>query len=437
MTASASPATVVPTGSALERPQLALRRPDLLPRLVGVTVALAPLLVPAGPGNTALADVALLATLVVALLWVSRDDIPLRLPYGPAIGLMMIGGLLGALSSDAPLDAVVPVVQDAVLLLWAAVLSLGRDHGAIVSAATRAWCTIAGWYALVMVLAYVLGSNQIAGVMAENGARAAYTFPDPNLAGNWLVVSFFMMRACCRPRNPLLRVAALSLVVVAVVFTGSNGALVTLVLGVVLAFGLERMRTQGLVGALAVLVLASAAVIAAVGYIAPRADLTAVRESASASIPLVRDSVGRSGQSGGEREQLLVEGVRLWLSGDATGVGPAQTKATLSRSQAPYVKEAHNDYLATLLERGVVGAAGLVLLLATVLLRCARLASGEVPLRHRASVPRAELLVAVLPVMVAGALFYEVLHFRHLWTWLGLLAALEAGRGSQEASAAA
>jgi hypothetical protein len=26
--------------------------------------------------------------------------------------------------------------------------------------------------------------------------------------------------------------------------------------------------------------------------------------------------------------------------------------------------------------------------------------------------------------MAGAALFYEVLHFRHLWTWLGIVAAL-------------
>ena len=38
--------------------------------------------------------------------------------------------------------------------------------------------------------------------------------------------------------------------------------------------------------------------------------------------------------------------------------------------------------------------------------------------------PRAWLLVTIAPVMAVSATFYEVEHFRHLWTWLGLLAAL-------------
>ena len=40
--------------------------------------------------------------------------------------------------------------------------------------------------------------------------------------------------------------------------------------------------------------------------------------------------------------------------------------------------------------------------------------------------PRAWVLAAILPVMAVAAGFYEVLHFRHLWTWMGLVAAIVA-----------
>ena len=41
-----------------------------------------------------------------------------------------------------------------------------------------------------------------------------------------------------------------------------------------------------------------------------------------------------------------------------------------------------------------------------------------------AVVPRVWLLIAIAPVMAVAGGFYEVLHFRHLWTWLGIIAAL-------------
>jgi len=39
-------------------------------------------------------------------------------------------------------------------------------------------------------------------------------------------------------------------------------------------------------------------------------------------------------------------------------------------------------------------------------------------------VPRFYLLVVLAPVVAVAAGFYEVLHFRHVWTWLGIVAAL-------------
>ena len=56
--------------------------------------------------------------------------------------------------------------------------------------------------------------------------------------------------------------------------------------------------------------------------------------------------------------------------------------------------------------------------------RCVRLLVDPVPARVADALPRAWLLAVVLPAMIVAASFYEVLHFRHLWTWLGLVAAL-------------
>jgi O-antigen ligase len=159
-------------------------------------------------------------------------------------------------------------------------------------------------------------------------------------------------------------------------------------------------------------------------FVGPHIDLTGIRIAAAQSVPLVRDSVGRSDGSAGEREQLFQEGTRLWFSGQGTGFGPARTKATLLAFQAPYVKEAHNDYLATLLERGPVGVIGLVLLAAATVRNLRQLWRTPLSGRWHDAVPRAWALVVTAPVVAFAGAFYEVLHFRHLWTWLGLVAAL-------------
>jgi hypothetical protein len=399
-------------------------RQGVLPVAFGTTACLLPILKPAGPGNTATADLGILVCILCGLLFAVRGRLPLRFPYAVGVGTMMLGGTVAAAVAGAPLTTVVPLLQDLLLLLWAATLALGRHDPAIIRATTTAWCRLVPVYCAVVVVAYVIGLSALSGVNARDGSRASYTFDDPNLAGNYLVASLFMMAACQRPRSSGLRRASYALVIVAIAFTGSNGAMLTLVVGVGLAFALLRYRAKGtLAGLLALSALAAGGAFIAV-IVMPRVNMDSVREEAASSVPLLRDSVGRSGGSTSERETILLEGSRLYLGGDALGYGPALTKTTLERTQAPYVKEAHNDYLATLLERGALGAVGLLLLGFAIGSRSIRVAVGAVPEQLVDVVPRAWLLAVLFPVMAVAGSFYEVLHFRHLWTWLGILAAV-------------
>jgi O-antigen ligase len=402
----------------------AVRRSDALAAMVGLTVCLLPFLTPPGPGNTAAADAGIMMCIVLAVLWTAKEQLAIRLPYLVGVFGLVLGGALAAILAHAPITSALTLLTDLLLLAWAAVLALGRHTVAIVAVATRAWARVATVYSGVMVVAYALGIDPLTGVTAKDGVRASYTFADPNLAGNYLVVSLFVIAACQHPRSPGVRRIAYVLVLLAIGFTGSNGAMVTLFLGTGLAIALSRYRRSGAIaGATA---LAACAMVAGlfVGLVMPHVDVNAIREQAAGSIPLLRDSFGRSGSSTSERATIVREGTRLFLQGDATGYGPSQTKATLQSNQAPYVKEAHNDYLATLLERGFIGALGLVLLIVAIAVRCARLAFRDVPPEYAEAVPRAYLLTVIGPVMATAAAFYEVLHFRHLWTWLGIVAAL-------------
>lgn len=402
----------------------ARREEDLLAALVGGTVCLLPFLAPAGPGNTALADVGVAACIVVALMWVTREQLPVKFPYALGTMLLVLGGSLAALTAAAPASVALVLAQDIVLFFWAATLALGRHNAAVVAAATHAWCRTAPVFAGVMVIAYLIGIDALTGVSAQDGVRASYTLGDPNMAGNYLVVSLFLMAACQRPRSAGVRHAGYVLVLLAILFTGSNGAMLSLLIGAVLCLVVSQLRQGGPLAGALVLLTATLFAGVVVLVVMPRVDMQAVREEAAGSIPLLRDSFGRSASSTSQRATILAEGAQLFFDGNATGVGPARVKATLEATQAAYTKEAHNDYLATLLERGVIGAVGLIALGAAIGARCFRLVVGTLQPPYRDAVPRAWLLVVLAPVMALSATFYEVLHFRHLWTWLGIVAAL-------------
>lgn len=397
---------------------------DVLPGVVAMAVCLLPFLVPAGPGNSSLPDVAIATAIGLAVVSAAHARAAIHLPYAVGTTLLLIGGLVGALVAGAGASTVLVLVQDVFLLLWAATLALGRSDPAIIVSALTAWCRFAPVYAAVMVLAYVFGINALAGVTEKDGVRAAYTFGDPNLAANYLVLSLFVMVACRRPRTASVRWIAYGFVALALAFTGSNGALLSLLLGLGLLGTLSRLRSKGLLaGALA----GSAALLVVTGstlFVQPHVNVDAARQAIAGSVPLLRDSLGRSNGSADERKVLLEEGYQLYLGGTVFGVGPAQTRTALRDSLAPYVKEAHNDYLATLVERGVIGCFGLIALIVSIGVRCHALFVRRLPRVVADAVPRAWALVVVAPVMAVSGTFYEVLHFRHFWTWLGLLAAL-------------
>lgn len=423
MTSPAVPQAVTEPRSATARPATA-RPSGLLPGLVGTAVCLLPFLHPAGPGNTAPADLAICASIAVAVLWAARARLPIAFPYLLGVSCLVLGGALAANLANAPATTLLVLVQDALLFAWGMVLALGAQDARILRAVATAWCRTASIYATLGVAAYLVGFSPLSGVTAANGVRAAYTFGDPNLAGNYLVASLFVLAACRRPRSAPLRHLAYAMLLVAIVFTGSNGAILSLLLGCILALSLARYRRHGPRAGLLTLVGSLTVTAIAVSYVSTQVDVGALELKAANSIPLLRDSVARTSGSEGQRATIVSEGYHLFLQGDGTGYGPGRTKATLQRTQAPYVKEAHNDYLAALLERGVLGEIGLALLIGAAAARCRRLMVGHLPEEYAAILPRAWLLVVIGPIMALSATFYEVEHFRHLWTWLGVVAAL-------------
>jgi len=121
-------------------------------------------------------------------------------------------------------------------------------------------------------------------------------------------------------------------------------------------------KTFGPVVAIAVVAL----LLALAGVAGPFLDLSVIRQKAADSVQLLQDSIGRSDESGSEREILFSEGMHLFRTGDLIGVAPGRTKHTLADQAAPYVKEAHNDYVATLVERGLLGGIGLIILISAI-----------------------------------------------------------------------
>jgi O-antigen ligase len=401
-------------------PATSRRRRTAAQAAVVLAVSVLPLLQPAGPGNTGLADVGVLVVLAVAALWLSGGTHVVRLPYAVPVAVSVVaGGLAGLVAGGG----VLALVQDLFLLGWAvAIANLGRSPE-LVRTLVRTWALSVTVWAALMDVGVLAHLSLLSGQTTRDGARAALTFGDPNLAANYFLCGLLVLRACRMPGSPGRRFLCCLVIVTAIVFTGSNGGMIALALATA-AGGLIRLARRGRPALAVVLacVLVTTGGVAAAGL-----DVASVAAKARQSAPLLRDSIGREAESGGSRSTLVREGLGLWRHEDSLlGVGPGGTKSALLAEQAPYVKEAHDDYLAAVVERGLLGGVALVMLLVLVVVRARRIGRPDaLSPQFAAIVPRPELLGVAVGALLLSAFFYEVLHFRHVWALFGLIAAIE------------
>ena len=442
MTSLAAPRTPARPGTAPAEPPgitpvtpTATGRRNVVAVVMGVAIAAMPLLVPAGTGNTAPADVFLAAAIFIGALWFSSRRQAMRFPYVVPVGLSILAGALATTVaySGAYLSVgggLVSLIQDAFLLAWGiTIANIGRDP-ALLRTMIRAWVISVTLWATLMIIGVFGHIPLLSGEIARNGVRAAFTLGDPNLAANYFICSLLVLRAARYPGRRALRWLCCALIVTAIILTGSNGGVLVLVITTVLGALFTLARRRGAVPA----IITAATLALAVLAIAPHVHGGSIVQQAQASSPLLKDSIGRQAESSGSRSTILAESEQLYFTGDTPfGIGPGGTKSAFQAHQFGYVKMAHDDYSAALLERGVLGGIALIFLIVIVAARCRRIASRPLRPEYAAVFPRPELLGAAVIGMLISAMFYQVLHFRHLWALLGIIAAVDLwGRRGRE-----
>src|SRR5262249_53481081 len=129
----------------------------------------------------------------------------------------------------------------------------------------------------------------------------------------------------------------------------------------------------------------------------------------------IRDGIGRSPQSAGQRQMLLHESIHLYEQGNPLGDGPVSTKPRLEKEMVALVKEAHDDYFAALIERGPIGFIGIVLLIGSLGLRGGAVATRRLSSGFADVVVRPNALAGALAGTMVAMTVYELLHVRHVW----------------------
>ncbi|MBO2448260.1 O-antigen ligase family protein [Actinomadura barringtoniae] len=409
-------------------PRRELRRKRQVTTLVLVGgIASLPMLQPfgmgPGPGNTGLPDLTLVIVTATMLLWAGTRRLPVRWPYLIPTCLTIIAGGIAAIVNDGA--GALTLVKDLFVLLWAvSIANLCRDPKTL-KFAMRAWVWIGTFYALVMIVGFVLGIEALSGKQLD-GERAQFTFGDANYASNWFICVYFISRASHIPEKTWQRWTVCGILLAAEGLTGSNGGALALGAAIFLGY-LFRLVREGkahhaiAVGALATIVGGGGIAVLSV------VDIQPYLQQASDASPILRDSIGRTtGESTNSRSTVLSTTVRMIKEQTHPwGIGPGRTEKDMLYNQETYVREAHNDYIAAVLERGFLGGIALIVLLCTVLLQCVRIARrNALKPEFAAVVPRPELFGCLIAVFLISGLFYEVLHYRHGWAFFGLIAAV-------------
>ena len=399
-----------------------------------VSIAFMPFLRPGAGGLVTPADLAIAGAVLATALWLGTYGLLVRLPFVVPVALMVGAGALAGALGDFPAAAGVALFQDLVLFVWCAMIANVCRTPTALASVLRAWGLSATVCGALLIVAVLSGSMSFAGQEVEGG-RAALTFVTPNQAGSYFAVSLLVLLASGFPRRRTSRIVAASIVFVAILLTGSNAALGGLMAALAVSWVLRVARRGGATAAIAagVLVLAVAGTLA---LLVVRLDL--IDSARQSDNTFARITIGRSERSANDRVARVSQLRDLYLEGGPLGLGPAATKYALAEGSSATAKSAHNDYAATLVERGLVGAIGLASLIGSLALMAARI--GVRPLRPAfAAVLRSTgPLVGALVAVALSGLSHEVLHFRQIWALFGVIAALALwGRPDERATTGA
>jgi hypothetical protein len=409
----------------------ALARPGVPVLACAAVVALLPLLQPGGPANSAPVDLFIGIAVAAAVFWAVSSGQTWRFPYAFPMLLILTGGAIGAMAGTVPIASATALAQDVVLLAWCwAVVNVCRSADSL-KILVRTWAYSSLAWAGLLFLGLATSTSALTGRTPTFGSRTMLTFGDPNVAANYLVISIMIIWATQCPRRRAPRLAGYALLLAALATTGSNGGIVGIIVAVTVAAVLSVYVRAGTVPAVTMLCF-----LVLGGYlVATNIHLSRIQEAAQASrYAFLRDGIGREESSVASRGSILHESIKLYRGGGPLGAGPGSTKPRLQAEQAPLVKEAHDDYLAALNERGVLGLVGFVLLLGGIALRALSLVKTPPARGVPAVVVRPNALIgAVAATMVAMAVV-ELLHVRHVWTLFAFVAALSLwGREWREA----
>lgn len=288
--------------------------------------------------------------------------------------LILLGSLIGSFYSGLHGFVVNTLVRDvgAVLTFLAAVDILRRGG----ERAVRLCYGAVG-------IAIVLGAIQLA-TSGGNELRASGTFPNPNMAGNLLALGLVCWSGA--PFRWSIKFSVIAVALMGVLAAGSFGSMIQLAIGFGYLAVTHIDQAKNLMRGRRMMAIFPAILLVLVAFF--------VFTNARGGQTTTGFNSNRFNRSGGVRFELWQEAIDR-LPDTPWGAGPGSVRGLTLNSQGPDIS---NEPLQYLVERGVIGLAGL-LLLWFVLLRMS---------------PAGSAARALILAYIFGEIFRETIRYRHL-----------------------
>jgi hypothetical protein len=398
-----------------------------------LVVCLVPVIVPPGPGRTAIVDAINIPALGIFAASVLTTRRPIRVPFlGPVI-LMSLGSVAATVNAANPSAAILTLVQDAYLYLWFVMLAnVMHDRGDF-RGLRLAWVCVANAIAIIGILQVVThGNPSLQNLITPKGFRALGTFDQPDTLSDYLVMSIFMVLSLNEEAPRALRWSSIAIMCTGIVASKANGGVGSLMVGLI-AWTLVRAWTKRVSYSR---LIAGALVAFSVGLVTLWLVVGLGLGSGQFSELQTNSMFGRVSHSFEGRVKIWGSLLHRYRS-NPLGYGPGNSRwqtvsveereRPLASGTDPFLsKEAHNDYLAYLIERGPLALLAMLVFKFQVFGRITRWWKNRAG-SAQGWVPGGPLAAATFGAWVASWInsnTIETLHFRHVWLFLAMVYAL-------------
>jgi len=408
-------------GDPSEAGQSSLSRRLIMIWLVG-TLVLLPVDILSFPLNMNAVDFWILMALPFLWLSFARERYVISFPYMIPMWIILLASFASTFAAPAPKNSLVVILKEVYAYVWFVTLTAilvklsARDFRRVLVV----WLAMVFVHGLVIVGQFISPdfwrlTARLAGSLKDYAIyRPAGLFVNANSAAFFQLLGFVPLVLASPSRKTVISLGILLLPTM--LLTGSMGA------AVALATGLTAATIAVLLsGRLAIIIKMFVRLAIAVSLIGGLVYLV-VSYNERFQEHIERILIGRADRSSEGRFDLWQRGVDAFVDYNVyiLGVGPENFRVV---DPAGTDNQLHNDILAFSVERGLLGALGLVFFAIVAVSRAAYMVviCNRYPDRARLSVV---VFLAAIVAALIESLTHQVFHFRELWLVLAVQEAM-------------